>query len=175
MSKPNRNNFPGKGKRNEFNPKLYERPGLSSDEIEEIKEAFDIFDPEGLGEIQVDELLNAMKSLSFDKKNPGIYRMIEDFNQDGAGIITFEEFLDMMTARISERNTKDDLKRVFNLFDEERQGYISVDNLKKVAKELGEDIPDEELNEIVERADLDGDKKLGFEDFYNVMTKKSFA
>ena len=80
-----------------------------------------------------------------------------------------------MTARISERNTKDDLKRVFNLFDEERQGYISVDNLKKVAKELGEDIPDEELNEIVERADLDGDKKLGFEDFYNVMTKKSFA
>ena len=164
-----------KEKKAEFNPKNFERPGLSSDEIEEIKEAFDIFDPESTGSIQVNDLLNAMKTLGFDSKNPAIYQMIADFDENGNGTIEFEEFLDMMTARISDKNTRDDLKRVFNLFDDGRTGEIKVENLKRVARELGEEISDEELKEIVQRADLDGDSKLTFEDFYNVMTRKSFA
>ena len=168
--------MPGKGKKTtEFNAKTYERPGLSADEVEEIKEAFDIFDPDYTGSIQVSALLDAMKTLSFDSKNPAIYQMIADFDDDGNGAIEFEEFLDMMTARISDRNTKEDLRRVFNLFDDTRQGEIKVENLKRVARELGEEIAEEELKEIVARADLDGDSKLTFEDFYNVMTRKSFA
>ena len=116
-----------------------------------------------------------MTSLGFDSKNPAIFNMISDMDEDGNGEIDFNEFLDMMTARISENNTEDDLRRVFKLFDEERDNQISVENLKKVARELGEDISDEELNEIIKRADLDGDGKLGFEDFYQVITKKTFA
>ena len=162
-------------KKPEFSAKNYERPGLSTDEIEEIKEAFDIFDQNGEGSIQVSDLLAAMKNLGFDSKNPSIYRMIADFDETNDGIIEFDDFLDMMTARISEKNTKEDLKRVFNLFDEDRSGEIKIEHLKKVAKELGEDISEEELKEIIQRADLDGDSKLTFEDFFNVMTRKSFA
>ncbi len=175
MSKINKSTIPQKGKKNEFNAKNYERPGLSADEIEEIKEAFDIFDTDNSGEIAASELINAMKSLGFDTKNPAIFNMIKDFDQDGNGVISFDEFLDMMTARISDRNTRDDLRRVFNLFDDGRQDFITVENLRRVARELGEEISEEELKEIIQRADLDGDQKLGFEDFYNVMTKKTFA
>ena len=175
MSKINKSTVPQKGKKAEFNSKNYERPGLSADEVEEIKEAFDIFDADQSGTISVAELLNAMKSLGFDTKNPAIFKMIADFDEDGNGVITFDEFLDMMTARISDRNTRDDLRRVFNLFDDDRKGSISVDDLRRVARELGEEISEEELKEIVQRADLDADKQLSFEDFYNVMTKKTFA
>ena len=104
----------------EFNAKDYERPGLNADEIEEIKEAFDIFDTDKSGAISVSELLKAMTSLGFDSKNPAIFNMISDMDEDGNGEIDFNEFLDMMTARISENNTEDDLRRVFKLFDEER-------------------------------------------------------
>ena len=164
---------PKKGGKQEFNAKQYERPGLSTDEVEEIKEAFDIFDAEGSGAIPISELLNAMKSLGFDTKNPAIYRMVNDMDTDGSGQIDFDEFLDMMTARISDKNTKADLDRVFKLFDEQRQGFISIENLAKIAKDLGEDISTEELKEIVQRADLNGNGKLDFDDFYAVMTKKS--
>lgn len=81
----------------------------------------------------------------------------------------------MMTARISDRNTRDDIERVFKLFDSNRNGEISLDDMKRVAKELGEDISEKELAEIISRADLDGDNKLTLDDFYNVMTKKTFA
>ena len=175
MPRPARNNPKAQNKNEQFDAKKYERPGLTADEIEEIKEAFDIFDVDRSGAISVQELLNAMKSLGFDTKNPAIYQMISDMDEDGNGEIDFEEFLDMMTARISDRNTKEDLERVFKLFDDKRTGEITVDNLRRVAKELGEDIPEEELKEIILRADLDGDGKLNFEDFYAVITKKTFA
>ncbi len=81
----------------------------------------------------------------------------------------------MMTARISDKNTRDDIERVFKLFDSNRNGYISLDDMKRVAKELGEDISEKELQEIIQRADLDNDSKLTIEDFYQVMTKKTFA
>jgi Ca2+-binding EF-hand superfamily protein len=47
------------GKSN-FNAKRYERPGLTEDEIEEIKEAFDLFDSDGSGTIDPKELKSAM-------------------------------------------------------------------------------------------------------------------
>ena len=162
----------GKG---EFNAKSFERPGLSVDEVEEIKEAFDIFDPENSGQIAVSELISAMKSLGFDTKNPAIYKMVAEMDADGNGAIDFEEFLDMMTARISEKNAMADLDRVFKLFDENRQGQITVESLARVAKDLGEDISLEELKEIVQRADLNANGKLDFEDFYAIMTKKTFS
>ena len=159
----------------EFNAKDYERPGLNTDEIDEIKEAFDIFDIDKSGAISVSELLKSMGTLGFDTKNPAIYHMIKDMDDNGNGVIEFDEFLDMMTARISDVNPKEDLERVFKLFDDDRTQEITVENLKRVAKELGEDIHEEELREIVQRADLDGDGKLTFEDFYQVISKKSFS
>jgi len=53
-----------------FNPKQYERPGLTEDEIEEIKEAFDLFDTDGSGTIDPRELKTAMQSLGFEAKKP---------------------------------------------------------------------------------------------------------
>merc|ERR1711937_795771 len=141
-----------------FDAKKYERPGLTSDEVEEIKEAFDLFDTDSSGAISVSELTSAMKSLGFDVKHAVVFQMIAELDADGSGEIEFEEFLDMMTARISDRT-----------------GEVSLDNMKRVAKELGEDISPQELQEIIQRADLDGDGALTLDDFYQVMTKKTFA
>lgn len=82
------------------NAKTYERPGLSEEEIEEIREAFNLFDTDGSGTIDPKELKAAMQSLGFEAKNQTIYQMIGDIDKDGSGSIDFEEFLDMMTAKM---------------------------------------------------------------------------
>jgi Ca2+-binding EF-hand superfamily protein len=56
-----------------FNAKKFERPGLTEDEIEEIKEAFDLFDTDGSGAIDPKELKAAMQSLGFEAKNQTIF------------------------------------------------------------------------------------------------------
>ena len=157
-----------------FNPKDYERPGLSEDEIFEIKEAFDLFDANKTGMIDPKDLDEAMKSLGLDERSKPIHQLVTEMRNQREEGIDFENFLELMTARFSERDTKEDILKVFKLFDESGEGYIEITGLKKVAKELGENMDDAELLEMIERADSDGDNRVTFEDFYNIMTKKTF-
>jgi|TARA_B110000008_G_C16804715_1_gene498204 Ca2+-binding EF-hand superfamily protein len=115
-----------------------------------------------------------MQSLGFEAKNQTIYQMIGDIDKDGSGSIDFEEFLDMMTAKMSDKDSREDIMKVFNLFDDDQSGKISLRNLKRVAKELGETMTDAELLEMIERADNDQDGEINFEEFYAIMTKKTF-
>ncbi len=59
----------GQGKTNQFDAEDHVRPGLSADEIMEIKEAFDLFDSDGGGTIDPAELKAAMTSLGFEAKS----------------------------------------------------------------------------------------------------------
>jgi centrin-1 len=127
------------------------------------------------GTIDPKELRSAMQSLGFEAKNATIYQMISDIDKDGSGAIDFDEFLDMMTAKMSDKDTRDDIMKVFNLFDDDGTGRVSLRNLKRVAKELGETMTDAELMEMIERADTDQDGEISFEEFYSIMTKKTFS
>lgn len=80
-----------------------------------------------------------------------------------------------MTARVSDKDTRENIRKIFNLFDDEKTGFISIKNLRRVAKELGETIDDSELQEMIERADTDNDGLVSEEEFYNIITKKTFA
>lgn len=167
---------PQKGGSNKgFNAKAFEKDGVSEEEVLEIKEAFDLFDTDETGTIDPSELKQAMISLGFDAKNQLIYQMVSDMDADGSGAIDFDEFLKLMTSRISDKDTAEDLRKVFNLFDDEKTEFINIQNLRRVAKELGENMADPELQEMIERADADNDGFVSFEDFYNIITKKSFA
>merc|ERR1711957_315147 len=157
-----------------WDAKKFERPGLGEDEIEEIKEAFDLFDNDGSGAISVNELTSAMKSLGFDVKHAVVFNMVEDLDADGSGEIEFSEFLEVMCAKLSDKNTKEEIDRVFKLFDKDRNGTLEADDLSRVCKELGEDMSEEDVRECIQRCDLNGDGVVDLDDFYNVITKKTF-
>merc|ERR1711918_219665 len=69
--------------------------GLTDDQIQEIREAFDLFDTDGSGTIDAKELKVAMRALGLDAKKDEIRRMINDIDKDGSGTIDFNEFLNM--------------------------------------------------------------------------------
>ena len=58
------------------------------------------------------------------------------------------------------------------MFDDEKTGFISVKNLRKITKELGEMIDENELQEMIDKADLDHDGLVSEEEFYVIMTRK---
>jgi len=101
--------------------------------------------------------------------------MISDLDAEGTGGIDFKDFLDMMTARMSDKDSREDIEKVFRLFDDDKTQTISLANLRRVARELGETMDDSELQEMIERADSNGDGLVSFDDFFNIMTKKTFA
>jgi len=156
-----------------FDTKNYEKNGLTEDEVLEIREAFDLFDTDHSGEIDVAELKQALMNLGIDTKNQTLQNMLADIDKNGNANIDFDEFIDMMTAKMSDKDTREDLEKVFELFlGDDNADKIDIKHLKRVCKELNENMSDDELNEMIVRADLDRDGKVSFEEFYAIMTKK---
>ena len=144
---------------------------LTEEQKQEIKEAFDLFDTDGSGSIDAKELKVAMRALGFEPKKEEIQKMIQDVDTDGSGQIEWDEFLKMMTTKLLNRDPMEEIKKAFKLFDDDNTGKISFKNLKRVAKELGEKITDEELQEMIDEADRDGDGEVNEDDFIRIMKK----
>lgn len=78
------------------------------------------------------------------------------------------QFLEMMTAKMGEKDSKEEILKAFRLFDDDDTGKITFRNLKRVAKELGENMTDEELQEMIDEADRDGDGEINEDEFLKV-------
>lgn len=82
------------------NPSKKLRNELSEEQKQEIKEAFDLFDSEGVGAIDAKELKVAMRALGFEPKKEEIRKILQDLDKAGEGMIRFEEFFDIMTVKM---------------------------------------------------------------------------
>merc|ERR1711991_916698 len=140
--------------------------GLTEEQIEEIREAFNLFDADNSGAIDVRELKAAMRALGFEVKKEELKKMISDIDNDGNGSIEFGVFLEMMTGKMGEKDTREDIEKVFKLLDDDNTNKISFRNLARVAQELGENIDEEELQDMINQADRDGDGEINIDEFY---------
>merc|ERR1711939_1104413 len=121
------------------------KPGqLSDEQLDEIREAFSLFDSDASGAIDVRELKAAMRALGFEVKNEELKKMVTDIDNDGNGTIEFAEFLQMMTGKMGEKDTREDIEKVFKLFDDDNTN----------------------------QADRDGDGEINIDEFYRIMKKK---
>jgi Ca2+-binding EF-hand superfamily protein len=147
------------------------RVELTEEQKQEIKEAFDLFDTDGSGAIDAKELKVAMRALGFEPKKEEIKRIMDEVDREGTGKIDFQAFIDMMQDRMAERDPVEEMKKAFKLFDVDSQGSITIKDLKRVAKELGENMTEEELTEMIEEADRSGSGNVSEEDFVKIMKK----
>lgn len=139
------------------------RNELTEQQKQEIKQAFDLFDTEGVGYIDSKELKVAMRALGFEPKKEEVKKMIGEVDREGKGVIQFADFLELMTGKISERDPREEILKAFRLFDDDSTGKVSLKNLKRVARELGETMNDDELQEMIDEADRDGDGEISEE------------
>ena len=95
--------------------------------------------------------------------------MITDIDADGSG--NEFEFLEMMTGKMGEKDTKEEIIKVFKLFDDDSTGKISFKNLKR-REGLGENMTEEELQDMIDQADRDGDGEINLDEFYRIMKER---
>ena len=154
-----------------------QRPGLSNEEIEEIRQAFELFDSSGEGKLDPKELISSMKALNFDKENPTMFNLISDLDTMEAkknGGITFDEYVTSINLKLRDSESKEGIRRIFDMFiDDPNSDTININSLRKVALELGENMSNDDLKDMLERTSTSG-KEITFDEFYEIMTKKSF-
>ncbi|XP_028760484.1 caltractin [Neltuma alba] len=151
------------------------RHGLTQQKKQEIQEAFELFDTDGSGTIDAKELNVAMRALGFEMTDEQINQMIADVDKDGSGSIDYKEFEHMMTAKIGERDTRDELLKAFQIIDGDKNGKISAADIKRIAAELGESFSDRDIQEMIDEADRDRDGEVNADEFIKMMRKTSYG
>lgn len=114
-----------------------------------------------------------MRALGVDISKEDLRKMLTDLDKDVNSQIAFDEFVSVMTGRLGDRDSREEIYKVFRLFDEDNTGFITFRTLKKVCQELGETLTDDELQEMIDEADRDNDNQISFEEFYRIMRKRS--
>lgn len=156
---------------------------LSDEQREEVEQAFQLFDMDRDKRIDYHELKVAMKALGFDVPKSEILAILQTHGASNAPtttqgqsapythpklLLSFQCFQWLMAQRILARDPRDEILRAFELFDEGGKGKISLQDLRRVARELGEGLQEEELVAMIEEFDLDGDGCIDREEFLGI-------
>ncbi|RWW20025.1 hypothetical protein GW17_00015880 [Ensete ventricosum] len=157
---------------------------LTDDQIAEFKEAFSLFDKDGDGLnppgshfvlhlfFTTRSLGTVMRSLGQNPTEAELQDMINEVDADGNGTIDFPEFLNLMARKMKDTDSEEELKEAFRVFDKDQNGFISAAELRHVMTNLGEKLTDEEVDEMIREADVDGDGQINYEEFVKVMMAK---
>ncbi|KAF5352351.1 hypothetical protein D9756_006188 [Leucocoprinus leucothites] len=148
------------------------RPEISEEQKQEIKEAFDLFDSDKNGYIDYHELKVAMRALGFDLKKAEVLKLLRENENDNGfqGMMDYLSFQKIMTDKILARDPMEEIKRAFQLFDDDNTGKITLRNLRRVAKQFGDRLEDEELQAMIDEFDLDQDGEINEQEFFAIMT-----
>lgn len=151
---------------NNFQPEE-EEPELPNIDLSELKQAYDLFDHEGIQRVNIPEVLEAMKSLKFDKMNPQIFNIMSELKDSTS--CSWNKFAVHIVGRITDKYSDEGIRTIFNLFvDNPKRETISFDHFKKICDDLGEPVPKELISNMLKVPNEEG-RELTFDDFYNYM------
>ncbi|MCJ1433603.1 hypothetical protein MMC27_002966 [Xylographa pallens] len=151
---------------------------LTEEQVSDFKEAFSLFDKNGDGQITSKELGTVMRSLGQNPSESELQDMINEVDADNNGTIDFPEFLTMMARKMKDTDSEDEIrvdeniKEAFKVFDRDNNGFISAAELRHVMTSIGEKLTDDEVDEMIREADQDGDGRIDYNEFVQLMMQK---
>lgn len=156
-------------------PSSRRRLQLTDDQRQEIRDAFELFDADKNGLVDSHEMKVAMRALGFDVQREEIGRYMLDCagrDQRGQALMDLAGFTDIMTEKFAQRDPRQEMIKAFQLFDENNTGKISIRSLRRVAREIGENMSDEELQAMIDEFDTDQDGEINLEEFLAIMLEE---
>ncbi|XP_042497516.1 probable calcium-binding protein CML25 [Macadamia integrifolia] len=142
-------------------------------QIEELEDVFKKFDVNGDGKISSSELGAIMGSLGHPTTEDELEKMIKEVDSDGDGYIDLNEFIELNTKGVDTVKVLEDLRNAFLIYDIDRNGSISPEELQTVLRSLGEETSLAECRKMISGVDCDGDGLINFEEFKIMMTGSS--
>jgi len=142
-------------------------PELPNINLSELKQAFDLYDRDGSQKIKMKDCIDGLKMINFDKSNPVLFDIICEL--EGNEWCSWPKFAVHISNSISDRNSDEGLRTLFDLFiDDPNKETITFDTFKKICIEVGENMSDEEMKNILDATTQSGND-ISFDDFCQFM------
>ncbi|CCD62255.1 putative calcium-binding protein B0563.7 [Caenorhabditis elegans] len=139
-------------------------------ELKEYRQLFNMFDTDGSGAIGNEELKQAMISIGLHANKAEIDNVIKEVDADGNGEIDFEEFCACMkkSQNIVKSTNEELIRECFEIFDQDRNGIITENEFKYIAKEFG-DFDDELAEKVFRELDVSANGHLSADQFATIV------
>ena len=138
--------------------------GMTAEDVEDLRKAFNLFDVED-DTVVVADMLAEMEKSGLSARFPAAVALLKEVENTSEGALSFDELLQLMALDVRTASEEDDLLKLFRLLDVEGTGTLESDQVRKLFAEIGEDFSDEDWEKQFARLDQDGDGKFSFEDF----------
>ncbi|CAI8605441.1 unnamed protein product [Vicia faba] len=142
---------------------------------EDLEYVFRKFDVNSDGKISSYELGSIMGSLGQPTTEEELDNMIREVDADGDGHINLEEFIELNTKDIDSNEILENLKDAFSVFDIDKNGSISAEELHNVMVSLGDQCSLIECQKMIGGVDSDGNGMIEFEEFKKMMLGSTFG
>lgn len=148
---------------------------LTDEQKADIAEAFHLLDIEGVNTITANDLKVALRALGYEPHKDKVKKIISEVDKDSmSNTLMLDEFEKIMKAKLFEYENEEEIDIAFPLFTEGKSDFITIDDLKRVAAELGEEMPLEALEEMIREADvMDHDGMISKDEFMRVMMRRN--
>ena len=148
---------------------------LNETDYQQLKATFDLFDEDGGGSIDPIEIEKILDELGLKGRSEIVFEMINGLREVNRPI-KFDEFLEIVCSKVGDTKSREGITKVFNIWDKPGSGFADFDSFKRIARELGETLNDDELTEMMHNAYImngtETHDSFNFEEFYNIVTKK---
>ncbi|CAG9863725.1 unnamed protein product [Phyllotreta striolata] len=149
---------------------------FSENELEGLKIAFELLDRNQDGRVTPGELKIMLNNLGIDLSLEKAEEIIRTASHSGSDLIDQNDFLSFVKLiqqacpGDGDEDLSSDLKAAFEVFDNDRDGFITKEELKTAMEMIGEAVTDEQLDQVIRMADIDKDGRINYEEFVKMLT-----
>ena len=115
------------------------------------------------------ELASVMHKLGLQPTADELTDIIADVDKDGSGTIDYSEFLRLMSTKLKDAQSEEELLEAFKVFDTKNKLKFGEIELKEICYRLKCEFSPEEIKEMIAVADINGDGFIEFEEFVRIM------
>ncbi|TKY67446.1 Calcium-dependent protein kinase 24 [Spatholobus suberectus] len=142
---------------------------LPDEQIDVIKQMFDMMDKDKNGNLSFEELKDGLSMIGHALPDPDVQMLMDAADIDGNGTLNYEEFI-TMNVHLRKIECDEHLSEAFRFFDKNQSGYVEFEELKDaLSDDESEASNDEVIKDILNDVDLDKDGRISFEEFKAMM------
>nr|XP_039267497.1 calmodulin-like [Styela clava]XP_039267498.1 calmodulin-like [Styela clava] len=146
---------------------------LPKDKILDYRRQFNAYDPKKSGTILLEDVSKILKDFECCISEKEMHQILEvnmGTANENNNFVNFEEFITIASLARTICVTEDEILEIFQMFDKDKDGFISAAELNNLMLQLEENVSEEEVEEMIHLADQDGDGRVSYEEFVRLLT-----
>lgn len=132
-------------------------------------DAFRAYDKKDEGQIKVGDIEFAMKKMALNVKSEFLEKFEDQIDTEGTGYIGLEEFITIAKKKMQEDEDERELRDIFRVLDKDKKGEVNVSELRWILKNLGDDLTEEDIDDMIADVDTDGSGWVDYDEFAHLM------